>query len=154
MARGVLSVLFLSLQAAVTIPGSLLEGFGGARAWGTSPTCPSPRGEIWRLCPHPLPFQVRALLDGQFCAVPGMFLITAILFLLTFHIKCFSFSETGNSVSGCSLHQVLCYFQVILFLRGTSNGVPVAASCGLHALGTLDPHMLSPPLPPQLTLRQ
>ena len=100
------------------------------------------------------PFQVRALLDGQFCAVPGIFLIAAILFLLTFHIKCFSFSEMGNSVSGFSLHQVLCYFQVILFLRGTSNGIPVVASCRLHALGTLDPHMLSPPLPPQLTPAQ
>ena len=145
-------MLFLSLQAAVRTPGSLLEGFGSARAWGTSPTCPSPRGEIWRLCPPP--FQVRALLDGQFCAVPGMFLIAAILFLLTFHIKCFSFSEMGNSVSSCSLHQVLCYFQVILFLRGTSNGMPVVASCRLHALGTLDPHMLSPPLPPQRTPAQ
>ena len=99
----VLSVLFLSLQEAVTIPGSLLEGLGSAQAWGTSPTCHSPCGEIWRLCPS-LSKLGLSLMDS-FVPFLGYFPLQQFCFLLTFQIKCFYFSEIGNSVSGCSLHQ-------------------------------------------------
>lgn len=67
-----------------------------------------------------------------------MFPIAAILFLLTFQIKCFYFSEIGNSVPGCSLYRKssaiskwFCFWEAHLmaslwrdFLRALCPGDP------------------------------